>query len=639
MPFLLLPFQGIMKITVFSVLGLLLPLLVLSQQQVDTLLQLPDVSVQGTMMFPHQKGRTWERMDTAVVNLLSMQDLGQLMSATQAGYIKSYGPAGISSSSFRGGNAAHTVVLWNGVNVQNPMLGQTELSLFPLILADQVLLSKGGPETAGIQGALGGAIHIKNAFGEKGTGGNVQSSLGSFGRLGNAGKIYYGNRRIKGITRGYHQLSENDFNYFDLQGNSKKLDHAKVVRWGLVQDVFMVTGTRSSLEGHFWTQKSHRLIPPNRLQIKSVAEQDDESWRNVVLWKKWTNAHAFSITCAYLTEQLNYRDSIALINSESFSRTINLKAEHQYYPDFGNLRFALEYQRVRAESNNYDFNPLRNLWTGNAAFRKQFSKSNFETEISLAASILDGDIKPVLPGLHLKWKAHKLLSLNVGIFRNFRVPTFNDLYWTPGGNPGLEPEKSWSFESGVSFHPKVSKNKLKWNGKVQIFSRKVDNWIVWLPQGLLWQPVNAKQVWSRGVEVEAFMEKPIATGTLRINGRYNLILSTNSEVSGNQETLDKQLIYQPAHSGSIGLSCQFKNVSSNYNHQLVGKVFTTTDNLHEISGYSTGDLSLSRYFDFNKWSFSLSGTVFNIWNTDYEIVAFYPMPGRHFQLKFSTNIP
>ena len=25
----------------------------------------------------------------------------------------------------------------------------------------------------------------------------------------------------------------------------------------------------------------------------------------------------------------------------------------------------------------------------------------------------------------------------------FRYPTFNDLYWQPGGNPDLEPEKSW----------------------------------------------------------------------------------------------------------------------------------------------------------------------------------------------------
>ncbi len=610
-----------------------------SQHQADTLLQLPDVTVQETILLPKQAGRSWERMDTAIVNMLSMQNLGQLMSATQAGYIKAYGPSGISSSSLRGGNASHTVVLWNGVNVQNPMLGQTDLSLFPLILADQVLLSKGGPETAGIQGALGGAIQMKNIFPDNGMEVSLQNSIGSFGRFGNAGKVYYGNKRIKGITRAYHQLSENDFNYLDLQGNPKKLDHAKVVRWGLVQDVFLVTGARSSLEGHFWKQKSHRQLPPNRLQSKSVAEQEDESWRNVVQWKKWTNNQTFSLTGAFLTEQLNYRDSIALINSESVSRTINLKAEHQYYPGFGNFRFALEYQRVHAESNNYDFNPLRNLWTGNVAFRKHFFKQGLEAEFSLAASILDGDVKPVLPGANLKWKAHKLFSINLGAFRNFRIPTFNDLYWTPGGNLELEPEKSWSIETGVSFHPEASKKGINWRGKVQLFSRKVDNWIVWLPAGLLWQPVNAKQVWSRGVESEAFVGKKLAGGTARISGRYNYILSTNSEVSGNQESLGKQLIYQPAHSGSLGISYELKNFSGQYNHQWVGKVFTTTDNQHELSGYSTGDLGVSRFFEFNKWDFSLSGTVFNIWNADYEVVAFYPMPGRHYQIKFSINIP
>ena len=37
------------------------------------------------------------------------------------------------------------------------------------------------------------------------------------------------------------------------------------------------------------------------------------------------------------------------------------------------------------------------------------------------------------------------------ITRNYRFPTLNDLYFLPGGNPALNNESGFTYETGLSF--------------------------------------------------------------------------------------------------------------------------------------------------------------------------------------------
>jgi vitamin B12 transporter len=633
------PLLGIMKTVASSIILLFCASWLLAQKSVDTLIQLPQISVEDADPSLRDSGRNWIRSDTLLMQINSMNNLGELLSSSSMGFVKSYGPAGVSSTSLRGASAAQTAVLWNGVNVQNPMLGQTDLSLFPAMLADEVLISKRGPATAGIQGALGGAIQLKNKFSADGFKLNMENGTGSFGAFNNAVKVYYGNNALKGITRIYHNQVKNNFAFEDLQGNPKILDHAKVLQWGLAQDIEVNTGKVAVLEGHFWRQFSKRQLPPNKLQSKSVAEQDDDSWRNVLKWRKWSDKHAFSITGALLMDNLNYTDSLALIYSSSKSHMIDLKAAHQYYPEFGQFSFALAYQYISASTNNYDFIPNRNSWTANAVLRKKMAKEKLIVEASLSTSLIDGFFQPLLPSLQFDWQFNKKIRANVAVLRNFRFPTFNDLYWVPGGNPELSPEISWNYEAGFALDVPFEKTGLHWQSNIQVFSRIVDDWILWQPAGVNWQPINARKVWSRGFETETSISKRYARAYWMVMARYQFVRSTNIEARiGNQEILGKQLIYQPAHLGGITFSGSFKKLSVYYAHRWTSKLFTTTDNSGTLSGYSLGDFSLSRAFEFNSGKISLTASVNNIWNKRYEVVAFYPMPGRNYALKLSTSI-
>ena len=44
----------------------------------------------------------------------------------------------LSSISFRGTGASHTAVLWNGINVNQPTIGQSDFSLFPVLAFNKV---------------------------------------------------------------------------------------------------------------------------------------------------------------------------------------------------------------------------------------------------------------------------------------------------------------------------------------------------------------------------------------------------------------------------------------------------------------------------------------------------------------------
>jgi iron complex outermembrane receptor protein len=626
-----------MKLIVLFITVLLLatgPLF--SQEEVDTLLVLPQVFVNETVLKPYEEGRDWERMDVSNLVVVQASDLGQLLSSSNGVFIKNYGPAGISSSSLRGGSASHTAILWNGINIQSPMLGQSDFSLLPIALTDEVLISFGGPSTAGIQGAIGGAIQMKNVFNEKAPILKINNSAGNFGAYQNSVRLQLGKKKITSVTRFYHRLSENNFPYLSLQNNLKKLEHARLTQWGIVQDSRFRLSPKSEIDIHLWQQNSQRQLPPNRLQLKSVAEQDDASFRSVIKWKKWTDKHAFLIQSAYVSDQLVYQDSITQVDSDSKANTFNVKASDHYYARFGTFNFSLNYSSIWVNSNNYDKIPVRNQYTAQAAFKKESKNQKWTGNFSLVNSLVNGAVQPLLPSFHLRGKLTPLLGIKAAISRNYRLPTFNDLYWEPGGNPDLNPEKSWNYEAGVEIK---KTNKVGWNIHLNAFSRSVDDWILWLPSGAFWQPENAKKVWSRGVDAKVNLSKSFSRWKWNVNAYYGFVKSTNTQASGNsQSSIGKQLIYQPMHSGGMNFQINYKKSSIHYEHRWNGSVFTTRDNSTQLEDYAVGNFTVQRKFQTKKVKSSLSVRVNNIWDNSYEVVEFYPMPGRSFMIQLSTEI-
>ena len=83
----------------------------------------------------------------------------------------------------------------------------------------------------------------------------------------------------------------------------------------------------------------------------------------------------------------------------------------------------------------------------------------------------------------------------------YRFPTINDLYWSPGGNENLNPENGYSTDLGLLWTKDLSNTQLYF--EPTIYSRWIDNWIIWQPTGTYWSPMNVKKVWNRGIETNS----------------------------------------------------------------------------------------------------------------------------------------
>ena len=83
------------------------------------------------------------KLDTLVLQSKSTSSLSDLLIQHSPVFIKTYGPGGVSTASFRGTTASHTLVLWNGFQLNAPSLGQVDFSTIPVFLADDVSLNWG----------------------------------------------------------------------------------------------------------------------------------------------------------------------------------------------------------------------------------------------------------------------------------------------------------------------------------------------------------------------------------------------------------------------------------------------------------------------------------------------------------------
>ena len=118
------------------ILLILFALSVMASAQNDTIM-LESVEINAAHVFNKVSKETMERkIDTAVIKRLQTRSLSQLLIQHSPVFIKTYGPGGTASASFRGTTSSHTLVLWNGFQLNSPTLGEVDFSMIPVFFTD-----------------------------------------------------------------------------------------------------------------------------------------------------------------------------------------------------------------------------------------------------------------------------------------------------------------------------------------------------------------------------------------------------------------------------------------------------------------------------------------------------------------------
>lgn len=611
-------------------------------------------------------GMIEKSIDTNVLYNESTVSLSDLLDAHSSIFIKNEGRGALSTVSFRGTAASHTDVLWNGLSIKSPMLGQVDFSLFPVFLYDNVSIKAGNSSLSETTGALGGIVCLDNR-GEwtKGVKASLLTGIGSYSTFNNYLKLHLGGGRLSSNTRLYYNYSKNDFafknkniaNINPVTGEYEypvqKNKNAAYLLTGVEQNFYYRTGEKGLLKINYWFQKSERSIP--RLNTyegddySNISRQDENTHRVNVHYSFFAGENRLSVNSGLVSQRLIYglknlvggKGYVYAINSNSSILSFYNKASYGFVP-FKKVFVKTEYSFNYHEVSTLDSVNL----TGYGAKRtehKIFVMWNQKISERFSASLIlhkiwvEGKSVPLIPYMGFEWLANKKLHavLKGNVARNYNYPDLNDLYWQPGGNPALKPEEGVSGEVNGSLE--IKPGGLSFLPAVSVFYNDIDNWILWLPAPAgYWQARNVKKVIAKGIEFSLDIAFPVGKLKCSVKGNYAFTRSLNygeKDIWG-EGAVGKQLPYIPVHSGNITVNMFWKNFEIVYVNNSYGERYTTSTNnvtqRDRLYPYFMNNLYISKFFMLNKSKITAQLKIYNLFNEEYRSVLGRPMPGINF---------
>ncbi|MDX5320564.1 MAG: TonB-dependent receptor plug domain-containing protein [Bacteroidota bacterium] len=600
-------------------------------QDADTLKVLREVEVRSDAKKPHELGQHIQKLEPGMLQF----DLAQVLQASSGVAIKSYGPGMLSSLSLRGTGAAHTAILWHGLNIQNGMNGQQDLSLIPGFLFDNALLISGTQNQAQAGGLLGGSIQLNHQYSKDPFVFDLGMDLGSFGteryRIG----MDLSRQKWTNRTRVARQHLANRFTFQDrsIPGNPvRDMEHAEAIQTSIVNDFNYFLNPESQVGLSVWYNEASRQIPPTLINA-STAKQFDQALRAVAYYEKSNQKGSWVIRSGIFNEQLNYTDLPKKLQSanQSIRWTNHLKRSGKWKR--GSWEWAANYQYDQALATEY----LNREAEAHGASLYGGIQGNWK-RIQWHGDIRQEKRNEKLPAPSLsmgaEWSINATHKLLLHAAHVSRLPNFNDLYWNPGGNPNLQPEQGWSGELG--YRMEQEKNRQQWVAQAQLYYSVIRDWITWLPQDGFWTPQNLKEVHNRGFEWQFNWKLSQPKWKLSANWSGSFTLATNERTNlTNDLSLRKQLIYVPFWKNVAQVTFGAKHWSLVYRHHFTGGRYTSADHSSYLMPFDIGELELQLGGQSNESRFTIGLSIQNIWNQSYEVIEWRPMPGRYFQ--FSMN--
>lgn len=590
-------------------------------------------------------------IDSIVLSRYSGSSLADMLSAQSSIHIKSYGNGNIATTSFRGGNASHTALLWNGLNIQNAMLGQSDLSIVPTLFFDNVNLEYGGGSALWGSGALGGSIHLENklAF-DKGFNTKLQMSLGSFDTKKMAATVLLSYKKIASSTRVYYNSSKNDYSYkdtIDKENPNKKIAHANYIMKGVMQEVSFLPVAWQKINIRLWYNMANRNLPSYTSYI-SKQSQEDENLKLNADWNYNRRKLNSTLRLAYFKDKLNYTDSISEIFSKTTVNTVigesdNVYTHHNHTFNFGvnytqyQSTMPLTVSRYNGEEHDSIIKHLQTKFALFVAYRVTLFKSKLNYNIAVRKEFTNQTLIPFTGNTGIHYQLFKPVALKVNANRSYRQPTLNDLYWPQGGNINLKPEDSYEVDGGLEF--KKIKNNFSFLVEGTFFNRHTTNWIIWLPTtSNYFSPRNIAKVYSRGTETrtELGYAKKDASVKFILNTSY--VLSTNQTgTNENDNAIGRQLIYTPRYTGQSTIIGTFKTLSVIFSQSYTGYRFTSTDNTTWLNPYYIANLKFKYSYAFHSVAVEFFGGINNLFNKNYTVVANRPMALRNYEAGLSLQ--
>lgn len=556
--------------------------------------------------------------------------LAEILSRSGQLFIRSGSNGTLASPSLRGLGPVHTALIWNGFNIQSSMNGQADFNLISPLLFDNFALQPGSGNALWGSSAAGGSLHIGST--DSCSQISTSQSIGSWNMYTGAVRAALVRKKFSLSFRAFRQYALNNYLYRDPSTPNHTLRNqanAELRHFATMGKLNLSTGKNQLLTLTVWSQEGQRQIPPLVTTPLAFANQYDNLLRSAVNWSVETGNSTIQIRSAYFREKIHYRDSLANLYAQNTAHSFVQEAEWEYsfHPNH-RLQAGLNYTRHLANVDGYHSpNRQQRRFAVFASSHNQWFGRRLHSLVAIRQEWYDHQIAPLIPSLSGSWHFSQTLSIRAQIAGLFRIPTLNDLYWIPGGNPALKPEHGISTELAVD--KQVQLNRISIKSSLGAFANSIKNRILWEPGNSFWQPSNLNRVLSRGTElnIDVQVKQAIAVWKLVLNAQY--LVSGESKTG--QTFWDKpefQLIYTPSLLASGLIEYRINKLAVYVQGSFTGSRYTRSDNTHSLPAYFIADAGIQYEFPFKETPIYLFLTCRNLLNEAYEITIWRPMPLR-----------
>ena len=591
--------------------------------------------------------------------------------------IKDYGGiGGLKTVNIRGLGTQHVGVFYDGVQLGNAQNGQIDLGRFSLDNMEAVSLYN-GQKSAIFQSAKdfasAGSIYMTARHPSFGEGQNYRLKgtfkTGSFGLVNPSVLLEHRlSKQVSGSLSAEYMYTNGKYKFRYRQKNGYDITETR--KNGDVEAIRAEYGLFGDMQGGEWKAKAYLYNSERGLPGAAVREtgdfvHEDRQWdTNFFLQgsfrKHWGN-YSLQTNGKYAYDYLHYLSDPRLDVTTMYVN--NHYRQHELYFSAANMLNILpfwsadvsvdfQWNKLNADLVNFVY-PCRYTALVAAATALHFERfklqasllGTFVHETTKVPNAAAGDKHKYTPTVVASWQPFKNEDLNLRAFykKIFRMPTLNDLYYTFIGNIDLNPEYTTQYDIGVTYSRKFRGGyPARLEFQADAYYNEVTDKIVAMPASnqFRWTMVNLGYVEMRGVDVALQTEWHLLKdlkANLRVNYTYE---KAQDFTDAKSDYYGGQIPYIPWHSGSAVLNLSYRDWDMNYSFIYTGERYESSANIPEnyAKEWYTNDLSLSRRLHWKKMLWKLTAEVNNVFNQQYEVVQWYPMPGINFRFVINVEL-
>ncbi len=625
--------------------------LLLAQNVFNDTITIDEVVVSGYK--PPLKDRSIIPMQTLThkeLENIAGQSLADAVKNFTGVFIKDYGGiGGLKTVMVRSLGSNHTAVFMDGVQFSDASTGQVDLGKISLDQTEEVNLIIGQPINT-LQPARyfasASVININSFTSPKQQPLSVKAQFkkGSFG-LFNA-NISLQNKISHTFTDLFCHYTHANGNYpFLLQYGSnnystERRSNSDINALNIQANTLINLPNKAHVSIKLYYYSSERGLPGAVIYYNPFAQQrlwNEDFFTNVQYQSRIDKKITYLTNIKFSQNFLKYFDP-AYLNTDG--KLENTYLQREYYVSQAiniKIRDSLQFSIatdcfMNSLNTNLYEHPTPTRYSSLTAASLLFTKARWEAfgnilNTYVHEKTLRGEPAPdrwvITPTFSTGYLLFKNPNLKIRfLYKNiFRLPTFNDLYFTLIGNNQLKPEYAHQYNLGFTLYslsiPMINYLSFKAEG----FYNKVTDKIIAIPTKNLfvWSMRNIGKVDIKGLELQGFVQFSMfknIKNSLSINYTYQEALDVTNPLSASYK---QQIPYLPFETLSSMITINYKKLTLNYNVLYNGYRYFLEENVYEnmLPGWWVSDVSLSYYQSLKKIVFKIKGEVSNLFNRQY----------------------